>query len=160
MRLPLFLLPLAALILGCASPLNGYRLALTTVATSYTVTAKGLGDDNARDLAVCNGPETPPAQSVACVLRVTDQWADRNKALKAAFLALKAAEDALDLATSIELAGGAVDLAAIANFTSQAVQAALALKALLAPLPAPSVDAVHPAPPAPAAPLPSIPGVS
>lgn len=155
MRLALLLL--AALILGCASPLNTYRLILTPVATAYTTTAKAFGEDNARDLAVCNGPETPPAQSVACVLRVGDAWADRNKALKAAFVAIKAAEDALDLATAVELAGGAIDLDAIAAITNEAVQAGLALKALFEPPPS-SIDAVHPAPD-PAS-TPSIPGES
>jgi len=160
MRLLVPLLGLAAgALLGCASPLNATRLILTPIAVAYTTTAASLGADNARDLAVCNGPETPPARSVACVERVTDDWADRNKALKAAFLALNAAEAALDLATNIELAGGAIDLGTIETLTSDAVKAWAALKALVDAKPA-VAPAPSPLPPPAPASTPSIHGES
>ena len=118
---------------GCATPLRSAQIIVGTAADLYNLAQPRLEAQEKRALDACNVDPVAPADSPACVARVTAAWAPVKAALYALDAALDVARLTLLVAATRDAAHLPVDVADLDRVAGSVLAAAIEVHRAAAP---------------------------
>ena len=118
---------------GCATPLRSAQIVVGTAADLYNQAQPRLEAQEKRALDACNVDSVAPADSPACVAKVTASWAPVKAALYALDAALDVARLTLLVAATRDAAHLPVDVADLDRVAGSVLAAAIEVHRAAAP---------------------------